>query len=135
MRSHACVCLSFSLDGVTWSSPVNLHDSYSAFRTASRGASGRLEFRSADHPAAGIVHAPQDPSTLHIYIHHSVKGTTMKRRRVPYATLREMIINKRADSRIDGTPHVRLYRLSDVELLNMTRRAHDELRSAGSTPA
>ena len=79
----ACVALAFSSDGVTWSSPVNLLDATSSFRTSQRdkpkGAASQedFEFRSADHPAAGVVRSPYDASLLYVHIHHAVMGTSM----------------------------------------------------------
>ena len=132
---RACVALSFSRDGVLWSRPINLHNSPSSFRTKDRsGAGDKFEFRSGDHPAAGIVHASNDPATLHLYIHHSVKGTSMDRtkKRMSQETMREVFIRKRAGSSMDGIPHVRLYRLQASELLNMTRAGLAELSEAAA---
>uniref|UniRef100_A0A7S3FEQ2 Uncharacterized protein n=2 Tax=Haptolina ericina TaxID=156174 RepID=A0A7S3FEQ2_9EUKA len=98
----ACIMLAFSADGISFSRPVSLLAAPLGVRTEGRGGSGRLEFRSEDHPAAGMVLVPNDPSTLLVFIHHAVRGTTM---------------------RPGAKPHVRSYRLPVNKLRYMTRQA------------
>ena len=109
---RACIATSFSRDGLLWSRPVNLRDSQSSFRTRDRSGAGRLEFRSGDHPAAGLVRAPYNPSIIHVYIHHSVKGMSMLGSAAPSL--------------------VRMYRLRAAELLNMTQTGLAELEAPAS---
>lgn len=92
---HACIMLAFSEDGVSFSHPIRLQMATLGARTEGRRGTGRLEWRSEDHPAAGIVRAPNEPSRLLFYIHHAVRGTTM---------------------RGDAIAHVRLYSITVEEM-------------------
>lgn len=98
----ACIMLAFSSDGILFSRPIRLRMALLGARTQGRGGTGRLEWRSEDHPAAGIVRAPNDTSRLFFYIHHSVRGTTMRE---------------------DARTHVRSYMITTEEMLRLTRLA------------
>lgn len=130
---RACIALSFSSDGLHWSRPINLHDSPLSFRTADREGGGELEFRGGDHPAAGMVRSPMDSSLL-FYIHHSVRGTTMTKRRVGYDSIKDVLKYHRAGMSLDdGLPHLSLYHIQPDELRNMTRHGLDELKQQFET--
>ena len=58
------------------------------------------------HPAANLVLSPTDPKVALVYIHHAVKGTTMRK---------------------SAVPHVRAYKLSVAELERQTDRLLREL--------
>ena len=102
--------IAFSVDGVSFSRPVNLLLGRLGWRTNKRDGTGGLEFRSEDMPAAGIVRAPGDASTALFYVHHAVQGTMM---------------------RAGAIPHVRVYRLPVEDLAHFTRVGLAELRATG----
>lgn len=109
----ACIAFAVSIDGIHFSRPVNLRQSLLGVRPAERRsglAESKLEWRGEDHPAAGAVRSPTDPGAILLYVHHAVKGTTVRR---------------------NATPHLRAYRLSATELLRQTRRGLRELRDGG----
>ena len=58
-----------------------------------------LEWRSEDHPAAGVVLAPAEPQHVIFYVHHAVKGTTVRK---------------------GAVPRVRAYRIASAQLLRLT---------------
>ena len=94
----ACIAISFSLDGVTFSTPINLLDSSVSFRQHAAhsildhfGAAvfygtgwSSLGFaaRGEDHPVAGMVADPlangTEGSRFLVYIHHAVQGISYR---------------------------------------------------------
>ena len=102
----ACIMIAFSLDGLSFQKPVNLRMATLGVRPSVKSSgqvdTARLEWRSEDHPAAGIVQAPNDSSTLLFYVHHAVKGTTI---------------------RSGARSHVRSYQMAAKEMLRLTRLA------------
>jgi len=101
----ACIAFTVSVDGVHFSRPVNLRQVHLGVRSSNR-LSEALEWRSEDHPVAGALRVPSDPSTVLLYIHHAVKGTTVRR---------------------SAVAHVRVYTISADVLAKETRRARHEL--------
>jgi aminoglycoside phosphotransferase (APT) family kinase protein len=83
-------------------------------RAEARDGSGTLEWRSEDHPAAGLIRAPEDPSAVFFYVHHAVRGTTV---------------------RADATAHVSSYQLGVGELQRLTIRALQQLQSLDAASA
>jgi hypothetical protein len=109
----ACVMIAFSLDGISFSRPVNLRSSVLGVRPAAtlgskRGDQKRLEWRGEDHPAAGIVRMPNDTSKLIFYVHHAVRGTTVRK---------------------SAIAHLRAYQLEASELRRLTHLALDQNNS------
>ena len=107
----ACVAFAVSVDGIHFSRPVNLRQSPLGVRPSDsdmewRGAPS-LEWRGEDHPVAGATLAPLDSSAVLFYVHHAVKGTTIRK---------------------NAIPHVRVYRLDAAELLRETTRGLRDLR-------
>ena len=96
----ACVAVAVSVDGLTFSHPVNLMSSPLGVRTTRMTGEGVFEWRAEDMPAAGILRAPQQPERILIYIHHAVKGTTIRK---------------------GAVPHLRVYNISADKLLQITR--------------
>ncbi|KAL3909822.1 MAG: hypothetical protein SGPRY_009292 [Prymnesium sp.] len=103
----ACIMIAFSIDGVNFSRPVSLLESRVGVRTENRRGSGRLEWRSEDHPVAGLVVAPYDRFSVLFYVHHAVRGTTI---------------------RTDAVPHVRSYALKVSQLRKWTFTALSQLK-------
>ena len=104
---HACVALTFSIDGRRFSRPVNLRTSALGWRTALSNGSGPIEWRSESHPAAGVVRRRDE---VWLYIHESVPGVSMRLGR--------------------PRPSLRRYRLPVSMLEMLTRKAVDGLRRA-----
>ena len=99
----ACIMIAFSTDGVSFSRPINLRGAKLGVRTeGTAGRWGRLEWRSEDHPVAGVVRTPDEPATLLFYVHHAVRGTTLRER---------------------ARPLVRAYRLAAEDVHRWTREA------------
>ena len=70
---------------------------------------------------------------MHIYIHHSVVGTTMERKRLDHgldALPRKRLLKRLGNNRkkVDGIPHLRVYRMQSSELAKLTQRALAELQ-------
>ena len=106
----ACIALAVSRDGVNFSKPISLRTSVLGVRTHDKDGRSptRLEWRGEDHPAAGLVWDPtMRQRRLLLYIHHAVKGTTMRR---------------------DAISHVRAYEISAGELERVTARCLESLR-------
>ena len=57
-------------------------------------------------PAAGVVRAPHTPGQILLYIHHAVKGTTIRK---------------------GAIPHLRVYNISEEELQRITSAGVREL--------
>ena len=71
---YACVAMAFSRDGVQFSRAVTLTASRLGFRTHRR----QLEWRAEDHPVAGAVRAPLRAARVLFYVHHAVKGMSVR---------------------------------------------------------
>ena len=89
----ACLALAVSRDGFHFSRPIHLLPSFLGVRSSitARAQTSRegedheqLEWRGEDHPAAGIVHSPLQRDQLLLYVHHAVKGTTIRSSAVPH---------------------------------------------------
>ena len=109
----ACIAFAVSLDGIRFSRPVNLLQSSVGFRRAhwrSGLEHSALEFRGEDHPVAGAVLSPSDPNVVLVYVHHAVKGTSV---------------------RTTAKSHVRVYRMAAADIRRETTRGLRELRAAG----
>ena len=90
----ACVMLAFSADGVVFSKPISLRLAMLGVRTQSRNGLGHLEWRSEDHPVAGIVRAPHNSSTLLFYVHHAVRGTTVREGAKPHVRVYQLDVDE-----------------------------------------
>ena len=136
---QACIALSFSQDGVTWSRPISLLRAASAFRTARRSGSAEsgeeLEFRSSDHPAAGVLHDPFDQSLIHIYVQHAVRGVSMRQKLGAGSgwKARKAMASMRGEEAA-SIPHVRRYSLTVATLIEWTRAGLEELDKRSSDP-
>jgi hypothetical protein len=110
----ACVAAAFSLDGVRFSSPVNILNSRVAFRQhTSHSSHDRLaagfSARAEDHPVANIVPDPLARGMSYLlYIHHAVHGISYRR----------------------GGSHVTAYALPTAVLRRWTTEALHELKTA-----
>ena len=80
----ACVVAAVSYDGVHFSRPINLLQSPFGVRSAKADGSGAFEWRAEDMPAAGAVRDPNNPGRILFYIHHAVKGTTIRKGAIPH---------------------------------------------------
>ena len=100
----ACIVIAVSIDGIKFSRPVTLRSSPFGVRPSylSSGEHPPLEWRGEDHPCSGILRAPGDPNRILIYVHHAVKGTTIRK---------------------DAVPHVRVYSVLASELQRETAAA------------
>lgn len=114
----ACTAMTFSLDGITFSRPVNLWKSGVGIRAGDPDkqllfdAKAHHEFRSEDHPVAGaVLGAPNSSSgradEVLFFIHHQVAGTTL---------------------RPDAMPHVARYSMRREALQALMEEAFAELR-------
>ena len=72
---HACIGLSFSRDGVAFSRPVSLRLARGGWRTSNANGTGSIEWRSEDHPAAGVI---VRNDSVWFYIHVAVVGTSLR---------------------------------------------------------
>ena len=102
----ACIMIAFSHDGISFSRPINLLTGRFGWRSSKRDGSGGLEWRSEDHPAAGLVRAPNDSKKVQFFVHHAVRGTTTRK---------------------GAIPHVRVYQLGAQDLLRYTQTSLLEL--------
>ena len=106
----ACIAFAISIDGIRFSRPATLRQSLLGVRQSERGsglAEATLEWRGEDHPVAGVVRSPTSPAHLLVYLHHAVKGTTI---------------------RANATPHVRVYQVTTAEILRYTSKGLQELQ-------
>eukprot|EP00966_Prymnesium_polylepis_P331264 7386826-Prymnesium_polylepis.1 len=106
---RACIALAVSHDGVHFSEPINLRESLFGVRTHDKDGRKptRLEWRGEDHPAAGLVWDPRvKRQRLILYVHHAVRGTTM---------------------RTNAVSHVRAYSITTQELVAETARGLSSL--------
>jgi hypothetical protein len=112
----ACIAAAFSLDGITFSAPINLYNSRVGFRehtlksSLDRFLDSKLRpgfaARAEDHPVAGIVADPRPSGDAFlIYIHHGVRGTSYR----------------------DDEPHVTGYRITVATLRSWSASAKREL--------
>ena len=96
---HACVALSFSKDGIEWSTPHALMRCSLGWRTQTVDGFGPIEWRAEDHPVSGTVLSVATDEVW-FYIHHEVHGMSMRwgaqrpahvaRYRMPRSRLREL---------------------------------------------
>jgi len=77
---HACSAMAFSRDGVRFSRPVNLRTASLGWRTHNADGTGTIEWRSEDHPAAGVVlrSTVSGEKVVWVYLHHRVHGMSMR---------------------------------------------------------
>ena len=74
---HACIAIAFSSDGLSFSTPVALRRAGLGWRTGNADGTGQLEWRTEDHPVAGVVTSTSEDA-VYFYIHHDVKGMSMR---------------------------------------------------------
>lgn len=70
---HACIAMAFSRDGVHFSKPVNLRTATLVWRTEKSDGTGSLEWRTGDHPVAGVLVRGDE---AWFYVHHAVPGAS-----------------------------------------------------------
>lgn len=116
---QACIGLAFSADGMRFSRPHNLREAVLGWRTANADGTGRIEWRSEDHPAAGVVlrtDRNHGRKVVWFYVQHTVHGLSMR------------IAALKAKS-----AHLSRYIMTQDKLLELTMKGLAELQ-APATP-
>ena len=69
---------------------------------------GELEWRSEDHPVAGATRQLDAPDRILFYIHHAVKGTTVRRNAVPHVRAYSLNASELALYTADGLRQLKM---------------------------
>ena len=101
----ACIAFAISRDGIRFSRPVTLRSAYFGVRA---NEFGELEWRSEDHPVAGATRQLDAPDRILFYIHHAVKGTTVRRNAVPHVRAYSLNASELALYTADGLRQLKM---------------------------